>query len=398
MAFPFFGKKEVRVAAKPLVRPKPAQPANAAQDSAAAEQAPALSELPDDYDLESLDFTTSDDGALVVKNAHLQITETSQALEASAEQAAMSFANGQDAEALKALQAAVRADPKSSELVWRMLFDVCQFLNQRDVFEAHGVDYAVAFEKSPPSWNMADGVIGAQTNAPLISLTGVLSQASAPSVEQLRRLSERAKEMRIDVNRLKDVDAAGGMLLNDAIADFKRRKLPFYLVNAPVLAALLEKKIQPGQAVNESLWLLLLETWQQLGRHDPFEDLALNYAVTFEKSPPQWEQKAVVTREVAPPASTRPPANVLCGDVLGASSDAFAAIAAMAEDSDTIEIQCADLRRMDFVSAGALLNLIAKLQLAGKVVRLFDVNALVEGLFIILGIDRLARIERSKKV
>ncbi len=105
-----------------------------------------------------------------------------------------------------------------------------------------------------------------------------------------------------------------------------------------------------------------------------------------------------MTREVAPPASTRPPANVLCGDVLGASSDAFAAIAAMAEDSDTIEIQCADLRRMDFVSAGALLNLIAKLQLAGKVVRLFDVNALVEGLFIILGIDRLARIERSKKV
>lgn len=400
MAFPFFGKKELRVPAKPLVRPKPLKPAPsapAAEEAPAAEQAPALSELPDDYDLESLDFTTSDDGGLTIGNAHLQITETSRALDPSAEQAAMTFANGQDAEAQKVLQAAVLANPQAPELVWRMLFDVCQFLGQREAFEAHGVDYAVAFEKSPPSWNAADGAVGAQASAPLISLSGVLSQASAPSVEQLCRLSERAKEMRIDVNRLKDADAAGVSLLLDAIAGFKRRKLPVYLVNAPVLASLLEKKVQPGQAQNEPIWLLLLETYQQLGRQEAFEDLALNYAVTFEKSPPQWEDKAVVTREVAPPPSARPAANALCGDVLGASADAFAGISALAEESDALDIDCAGLRRMDFVSAGTLLNLISKWQAAGKTVRLLDANALVEGLLIILGIDRLARIERSKK-
>lgn len=400
MAFPFFGKKETRVVAKPPVKPGVrAVPSADPQlpSPATMPEAPPASEFPDDYDLASLDFTTSDEGGLVVGNAHMTMTEASRSLDPAAEQAAMTFANGHDADALKLLQAAVLANPQAPELVWRMLFDLCQFLGQHDAFEAHGVDYAVAFERSPPSWTSPDASTGVRPNAPLISLSGVLSQASAASIEQLRRLSERAKEMRIDVNRLKDADAAGGALLVEAIADFKRRKLPFFLVNAPVLASLLEQKIQPGQPQNESLWLLLLEAYQQLGRHDPFEELALNYAVTFEKSPPAWEDQAVVTREVAPPPSARPPANALCGDVLGASADAFAGLSALASECDIIEVDCSALRRMDFVSAGTLLNLIVKWQAAGKSIRFIDVNALVEGLFTVLGIDQIVTLQRSKK-
>jgi len=400
VAFPFFGKKEMRVVAKPPVKPgvrvvpsdDPWSPS-----TAATPEPPPASEFPDDYDLASLDFPTSGEGGLTVGNAHFTMTETSRSLDPAAEQAAMTFANGHDPDALKILQAAVLANPQSSELVWRMLFDLCQFLGQRDAFEAHGVDYAVAFERSPPSWSSPDSNPGAQPNAPLISLSGVLSQTSAASIEQLRRLSERAKEMRIDVSRLKDADAAGGALLVEAIADFKRRKLPFFLVNAPVLAGLLENKVQPGQPQHESLWLLLLETYQQLGQHDPFEELALNYAVTFEKSPPAWEEKAVVTREAAPPLSSRPPANVLCGDVLGASADALAGLCAEATESDVIEVDCSTLRRMDFVSAGTLLNLIIKWQTAGKSVQFVDVNALIEGLFTVLGIDQIVTLRRSKK-
>lgn len=391
MAFPFFGKKETRVVAKPPVIP-------VARPPAAVPEAPAPSELPDDYDLASLDFTTSGEGGLVAGNAYLTMTETGRSLDPVAEQAALTFANGHDTDALQILQAAVRADPKAPELVWRMLFDLCQFLGQRDAFDAHGVDYAVAFEKSPPSWNSPDAASGVRPNAPLISLSGVLSQGSAASIEQLRRLSERAKELRIDVSRLKDADAAGGALLVDAIADFKRRRLPFFLVNAPALASLLETKVQPGHPQCESLWLLLLEAYQQLGRHDPFEELALNYAVTFEKSPPAWEDKAVVTREVAPPPSARPPANALCGDVLGASADGFPGLSTLAKDSDTIEVDCAALRRMDFVSAGTLLNLIASWRTGGKSVTLVDLNALVEGLFTVLGIDQLVMLRRSKKI
>lgn len=399
VAFPFFGKKETRVVAKPPVTPvaRAVPPAEPQLPPAVTAAPPPPSEFPDDYDLASLDFTTSGEGGLVVGNAHLQMTETSRSVDPAAEQAAMGFANGHDSDALKILQAAVLANPQSPELVWRMLFDLCQFLGQREAFESHGVDYAVAFEKSPPSWISADAASGVQANAPLISLSGVLSQASAASIEQLRRLSERAREMRIDVNRLKDADAAGGALLVDAIADFKRRKLPFFLVNAPVLVSLLEKKIQPGQPQHESLWLLLLEAYQQIGRHDAFEDLALNYAVTFEKSPPAWEDKAVVTREAAPPASARPPANALCGDVLGASADAFAGLTALAAQSDTIDVDCSALRRMDFVSAGTLLNLIMKWQASGKQLRFIDLNALVEGLFIVLGIDQIVTLQRSKK-
>lgn len=440
MAFPFFGKKpeQQTPVAKPKLRqptarpdaggmPKPTLktvPENPAPERAAntstttdakgdsgldrvgpRDELPVLSmdmepqsELPDDYDLQSLDFTTTEDGNMVFGNQHMQISEVQQAMHPAAEQATMSFANGQDTEAVQVLEAAIAAGGELPELLWRMLFDLYQFTNQRDAFEARGVDYAVIFEKSPPSWQAPDKQsAGSHAGAPLVSLSGTLTEASAGSIEQLRRLGERAKELRIDVARVRDVDEAGGNLLIATIQSCKQRKLPVYLVNAPALAALLEKKVQPGEARGESLWNLLLETYQQLGRHESFEELALNYAITFEKSPPSWEPKAVVTKEVAPPPSARPAPEALVGDVLGASQDAFAGLVAAAEESDTVLIDCSGLRRMDFVSAGTLLNLVGKWQIAGKPVRIIKPNALIEGLFTVLGIAAMATIDHGKK-
>jgi len=36
-------------------------------------------------------------------------------------------------------------------------------------------------------------------------------------------------------------------------------------------------------------WLMLLDLYQHLGMRAEFEEAAVNYAVTFEISPPSWE-------------------------------------------------------------------------------------------------------------
>lgn len=402
MAFPFFGRKkdhkpEDRPAPR-LVKPVPAQPAPGAEPvpvPPAPEVEPPKSEFPDDYDLASLDFTTSDTGGLIGGNAQLELREGAQSLDPAAEQAVMYFANGQDAEAAKSLEAAVAGGTRASELAWRMLFDLYQLTGQREAFDARGIDYAVVFEKSPPSWKdpAARSATGT-TGAPTAALSGTLSAASSAPIEQLRRFAERAKELRIDVGRLKDADAEGGDLLLGVMAECRRKKVPVILANAARFAALLEKKVAPGQAKDEPLWLLLLESYQQQGLHDAFEDMAINYAVTFEKSPPPWEVRAQPTKPSITVETAA--ANALCGDVLGAGAEIFASLEAVAQDSPEVCVDCSGLRRVDFVSAGTLLNMIMRWQAAGKSVRLVNPNALVEGLFSVIGIDQVAVVERRK--
>jgi hypothetical protein len=40
------------------------------------------------------------------------------------------------------------------------------------------------------------------------------------------------------------------------------------------------------------MWLLLLELHQQAFHQEAFEEAAVNYAITFEVSPPSWEALA----------------------------------------------------------------------------------------------------------
>jgi anti-anti-sigma regulatory factor len=51
------------------------------------------------------------------------------------------------------------------------------------------------------------------------------------------------------------------------------------------------------------------------------------------------------------------------------------------------------LSRIDFVSAGQLLNTVSSLQMAGKHVRICGLSHLVLGLFEILGIAQMAEIQ-----
>jgi ABC-type transporter Mla MlaB component len=136
--------------------------------------------------------------------------------------------------------------------------------------------------------------------------------------------------------------------------------------------------------------------YQYLCAQEAFEDTAVNYAVTFEVSPPSWEpvKAKVAVADVEEGDSDNE--CVLEGDLLGVDINALAVIRGHAESTDEVVVDVANLRRMDFVSATQLMNLVNDLKAANKTVRLVHASHLLTALWEIIGLDRVARIETRK--
>lgn len=79
------------------------------------------------------------------------VEEDSSHADADAEEAAMLYANRQNDEARSVLEEAVRHRKREAgEWLWRMLFDLYRIIGDHKAFDAMGIEYAKAFEKSPP--------------------------------------------------------------------------------------------------------------------------------------------------------------------------------------------------------------------------------------------------------
>jgi anti-anti-sigma regulatory factor len=84
---------------------------------------------------------------------------------------------------------------------------------------------------------------------------------------------------------------------------------------------------------------------------------------------------------------------VLRGDIKSAR---FADLPAYAEVHDPVLLDCSALRRMDFISAGALLNVLSTIRRSGKHVVFHHPNHLVAELFGVVGLNAVATIVFAK--
>jgi anti-anti-sigma regulatory factor len=330
-----------------------------------------------------------------------RIDDSVGALPAAIEEAVMQYANGQTDAASAALEDAVRHGDLGTwaERGWGMLFDLYQVNGRREAYESLALDYAARFEKSPPAWveaaHEALGPVRTKGSGSHIELTGKISTKTLEPIKQFLRMAESSPMVRLDVARVEDADNAGCAVLLKALQMLKKKHREFALAGAEHLIPLLSRKIASGKRENEETWLLLLELYQRQGLHEAFEDTAVGYAVTFEVSPPSWEDVALHCAVLAPDTEAAPSEGLdytLQGEVVAAGADAFANLLAFAGDKSEVAIDASRLLRMDFVSAGQLLNALAKLQTAGKHVLIFGVNNLIMGLFEIIGIGQMAEI------
>ena len=321
------------------------------------------------------------------------------------EEAAIFFANGQVLQALAALTRAVREEDLGASALqaWLMLFGLYQHLGMSAEFEALAMEFAVKFERSPPVWietgppsdlALVTGGIG------YCALSGTLSEASAPELQKLRDIAEKLHTVRMDCTKLQGLDAPGCRLLGETLASIRGAGRNVMITGETQLLRLLEEPCRVGRAETDgAVWALLLELYRMLKLKDKFEETAVDYAVTFEVSPPSWDsqpgagsKRAAVERPVEPEDW----ALALSGDITGASEALAQQLQDWAAANAMLVIDMSRAKRVDFVTAGLMLKVLSRIHQDGTTVQIRGANALIHALFAVMGIGKVARIVPRK--
>ena len=319
------------------------------------------------------------------------------------EEAATLYAAGQELEAMRRLETAIKSGEDLGDAAvraWGCLFELLQALGRRPAFDALALTFARRFEKSPPTWSpvvegphVASESSGGRAH---VSLSGVLDAKVGEVLKQAMKLAATSAMVRMDLAKLADADNNGATLLMRALAALKRAKKEILFGSPEHLAQILTAKLVPGERSNESMWLLLLELYQQAYRQEAFEEAAVNYAVTFEVSPPSWEAlpPRQASEEPHEPSAAAPKAEgfSLSGQMIGSTAADLAAFEASLVGRDEFDIDAHNLVRIDAGSAAQLLEVLCRLHAGGKKLRLIGLSTLVAAYMEALGFADVAEL------
>lgn len=373
------------------IKPQPAVAARKPEGKPAAAARP-LPTANSDFsidDFDSDDFTES-------SVMGIDVNHDDDPLQACVEQVVVLYANGQDGAARSLLETFVRSyHGREGRRFWLLLFDLLQATGDRAAFEKLGADYAEACEMSPPTWSQqspaahqANGAVGPRK----IFLQGVLTVEGTLPVTELAKLVEQKAQVTVDCTKLIGCDDEVAGQLADLFSRARKTRLSVVLSGTEVFVDRLNSRLVAGDTAHEPSWRLLLELLQRHGTQDAFEERAVDYAVTFELSPPSWEPRPAAAAPAAQLAATARPgddAHYLSGELKGCRFDELAVVIEAAEQP---VLDFSGVRRLDFVSAGQLVNRLAPYKAAGRDIIIRSPNHLVAELMAVVGLNKQARI------
>lgn len=191
---------------------------------------------------------------------------------------------------------------------WYMLMDCYQADNKKEEFEKAALSFAQIFHTSPPSWfeteNLAKNTVMSGNNIMILEPQFKLSQTE--KFPAFLKAAKSEKFCRINVSpckfELSEVKAI--LKLLELFKNLRKSKVLAVLMGDNNLINFCKNYIKPDLsnkmlkddfiAEEANIWLLYLEVLQWKGMKEEFEDLALDYAVTFEISPPDWDDNGVM--------------------------------------------------------------------------------------------------------
>ncbi|RIX48530.1 MAG: hypothetical protein D3M94_06535 [Rhodocyclales bacterium GT-UBC] len=355
---------------------------------AAGSGAPPLKPLmaDDDFDIDGFerDFTESSVMAI-------DVGQDIDPLQADVEQVVVLFANNQDGAARALLENFIRSYPGIEGLrFWQLLFDLLQVSNDREAFDKLGVEFAQACETSPPTWReLHPETISVPPGSKLFTLQGVLTSECLKPLAELNDALQLKQMAVIDCGKLIGCDDEVAGQFADLLSRARRSGLSVTLERPEAFLGRLNDRLQVGQASHLPSWLLLLELLQRHGTQEQFEERAVDYAVTFEHSPPSWEASAGTPRKSVVQPSRKDDAHFLSGELKNCR---FEDLIAVIDEHELPVIDFSGVRRMDFFSAGQLVNRLAPYKAAGRDIIIRSPNHLVAELMAVVGLNKQARI------
>ena len=337
----------------------------------------------------------------------IEVAQANPGLCAVLENAALLFANSQDASARELLEQGVQSDSdtKLSPLAWLALFDLMQRANDREAFDQLAMQFVLQFERSAPSWDErmkppADDRGGGG----YIAITGKLSSNSSAQLEGLKRALEKCvPRARVDAASVTGFDDAGARMLAGYLGRARNQRMELAIQRPEKLVAALEAAVAQGKAGGEGAWLLSLELLQWQHEQAKFDERAVEFAVTVEVSPPSWEppphagahrlasdaadSASVAAEARRERASSDKEMLVWEGVLAGATLPQLASLADSASRNAVTQIDMSAVERMDFICAGALLNAIGRIESQGKAVQIIGATPIVRALLLLIGIS-----------
>jgi ABC-type transporter Mla MlaB component len=312
------------------------------------------------------------------------------------EEAAVLYANGKIGETATQLNRYLLDHRDNHDpLPWYMLFDLYEVSDQSAPFEDAAVDFAVRFERSPPTWTPHDQPKIAAQPAPLMSYGE--KYGSLERVKQNRFFQDAAQAayVRLDVSKTlaPDEDTARAVLAD--ILRLHEMHKPVELIGGPGFAVRLDAARQ-GERLTESGWFLFLAVLQLLGREADFDNAAVDYAVAYEVSPPSYMpprplpiKNGKSERLAASPQDT---AFKLTG-LIGPGSEAqFRELKQFAHGRPQVEIDLSQVSRIDFSVVGLMLETLIAIAGAGSKILFKEGNELVNTLLHIIGASQFAAV------
>lgn len=315
--------------------------------------------------------------------------------------------------------------------LWHAAMDLCRAVGDEEAFEPLAIDYAQHFGRSAPLWNSMPAFLGIK---PLYGSEPPVSsrrrfQWSAPSmltVGAINALKSACKDAPQPWStswlRLASIDEVALPLLSELLNEWANADMQFVMSDAGKLLQLLAQKTAVGDAtVSQAWWSVHMGLLRVMNRMEAYEQVALDFCITYELSPPSWtapqcyclvqeegEPEVSILQEVgsvlsvqgvqpapvpAPAASQWSAGAGLSGVIEGDAQPWLDALNEKIQAGQVFEVVCDKLIRLDFVAAGSVLNWAADMQSKGVELKFTKLHQLVAVFFCVIGIQEHAVVQ-----
>lgn len=416
MVFSFLKKKLEKMPEREVVRPKSAvapTPVKSAQPSVEEDAKKPTVPLPD------LEFTSSSKSASSTSKAPgvspsksdiehamsdfereytesdvmaIDVDHGADSIQSDIEQVAVLYANGQDAVVRPLLESLLGNYPGTEGLrLWLMLFDFLQLTGDRAAFDKLGAEFVQTCEMSPPAWRqVTPAPVKKEPGVAVCVLQGMITSDDTAALLPLADALKAKRPLRVDCSRLLGCDDEIAGRFAELLLSARRQGAAIVLDEIAGVIPRLHDRLNVGEPKNTRTWLLLLELLQRCGTQDEFELCAIDFAVTFERSPPSWETaplpKLPMTAKQTEPEDK---AHYLSGEIKNSRFEDLAGVISL---EDNVILDFSAVRRIDFVSSGQLVNRLAPVKESGREVIIRSPNHLVAELMAVIGLNKVARI------
>jgi anti-anti-sigma regulatory factor len=327
------------------------------------------------------------------------------------EEAAVLYANERVAEAIGALQLFLKDNTGSRDFQpWLLLFDLFQSQAMKREFDELSMEFVVRFERSAPIWEAPSEAAPAPAakrpaarSGGAVVLKDMIGAAAEEEIQRLLKLAEGEAPVRVDLSKATGIDASRAQLLGEVLLMVRKSGKSIIFSGAKEFTSLVKNLTEDAGRHDPSFWRLLFELYEFQNQESQFEDAAVDYAVTFEVSPPSWEPMAntVELTEEAPEAEeeaeqTQADAFCLSGVLNSTTEHRLKELERYAAERRDVLVDMSGATRVDFMTVGTLITSLMNLNQAGKRVTISGQNEMIHALFEVMGIRDFATLVRRK--